>query len=455
MSAPQWKCPQCGQQVEEQFNYCWKCGTASEDWKVAPAARAAGRNRSQRIAIGLAAMVAILVAGGVLWKQVRASREGDAETGDPGRGLGSWFQDRAGQAAAEEHQMQAENYARNQQWEQAAASYEAYRKLFEKGSYPALTYNNLAWVYVAGPKPLRDLEKALPLAQKAVEQNPQEPHSLNTLGVVYYRLDQLDEAVETLNQAVQANSAGGTAFDFYFLAMSHHRRGQPQKAQEYYEKADGWRKRPSQATQGLTEFRLEADALLTGRPLEQVEAEERQQLIEALQNPDANERRKAANALVRMASQVPAEAETPLKFGVVRSQADSFQMVFASAARVLHVQTDDGRASVLVGDYQVIQASLTRIDDRGRRWELQTSGGGGETVQVVAEETTELQLGSAVQIQARPHIEGRTVNFSLQSTAAGLPVSGITVDGKSPSVPKLRIQQTNGQEVGRYDFRYG
>jgi tetratricopeptide (TPR) repeat protein len=364
------------------------------------------------------------------------------------------------QAAAAQQWAQTENFVREQKWGQASASCEAYRKLLETGTYSAGEYNNLAWFYVAGPKPLRDAKKALPLAQKAVEKEPQNSYSLNTLGVVYYRLGKFDQAIKTLDRAA-AGRQGGTAFDYFFLAMSYHHLGQPQKAREYYQKADGWWKRQGsispQWTQELTDFRMEADALLTGKSMEQIEAAARQQWIKDLGSKDAGARRKAAEALVQLASPTPAEAEAKGPCGQVRSQADRFQMVLASADRVLRVQTDKNQAQVPVGSYQVLQATLTRKDDRGRQWELQAAGGESrEAVKVVAGKTTELPIGFPVQAQAVSQVRGRTVNFSLQMTeATGLPVSSIMVNGARPPAPKLRIKQENGREVGLYAFQYG
>ena len=45
-------------------------------------------------------------------------------------------------------------------------------------------------------------------------------NELNTLGVVYYRLGQLTNAIATLETGIKAERAGGSAHDFFFLAMS-------------------------------------------------------------------------------------------------------------------------------------------------------------------------------------------------------------------------------------------
>ncbi len=87
--------------------------------------------------------------------------------------------------------------------------------------------------------------------------------------MVYYRLGRYAQAVATLQKAVAANKAGGTAFDFFFLAMSYHRLGERAKAEDYYAKALKWweeqTRLSSQLTAELKAFRAEADEVLGKR----------------------------------------------------------------------------------------------------------------------------------------------------------------------------------------------
>jgi uncharacterized protein HemY len=99
----------------------------------------------------------------------------------------------------------------------------------------------LAWIQVAGPQKFRDPTKALPLARRAVELAPDEPLCLNTLGVVYYRLGQWQQAAETLQASARANPVGPTAYDLLFLAMTYRQTGEPERAKACYDQAVGWR----------------------------------------------------------------------------------------------------------------------------------------------------------------------------------------------------------------------
>ncbi len=98
--------------------------------------------------------------------------------------------------------------------------------------------NNLAWIYATGPLEFRNPAKALPLAQKAVARiKDKKWMALRTLGVVYYRLEQWQKAIHTLEDSGKSNSAGPSACDLFFIAMSNHRLGKSGEARKWYDRA--------------------------------------------------------------------------------------------------------------------------------------------------------------------------------------------------------------------------
>jgi WD40 repeat protein len=134
----------------------------------------------------------------------------------------------------------------------------------------ALSYNNLAWRYVAGPAEIRSPQKALPLALKAVELNKNSQETLNTLGVVYYRLGQFTNAVEVFERDSKNPDPLTIAYDQLFEAMSCQRLGEIGQAESCYAKATKWLDEnaaslPSQSSQELAEFRAEAAQILGKR----------------------------------------------------------------------------------------------------------------------------------------------------------------------------------------------
>ena len=100
--------------------------------------------------------------------------------------------------------------------------------------------NDLAWRYATGPDKERDPKKALPLAQKAIKLTPDLPTWWNTLGVVYYRLGQYPEAMETLQRSLREDGEESAGFDLFFLAMCYARRSEGTKAKDCYERAVQW-----------------------------------------------------------------------------------------------------------------------------------------------------------------------------------------------------------------------
>jgi serine/threonine protein kinase/WD40 repeat protein len=151
------------------------------------------------------------------------------------------------------------------------AAIDDYETLLKLDANSALAANNLAWIYVSGPAGVRSPEKALPLALRAIELQPNEPYPLNTVGFAYYRLGQLDRAVEFLTAAERANPEGPTAFDHFMLAMCHQKLGHTTKARERFDQALEWWRRQKNLPAGwpdeLRQFCLEAAATLSiGEP---------------------------------------------------------------------------------------------------------------------------------------------------------------------------------------------
>ena len=130
----------------------------------------------------------------------------------------------------------------------------------------ALLCNNSAWELVTGPRAARDAERAVTLARRAVELAPNEFSYLNTLGVCQYRACQYAQATATLEQSLAAGAGAVDAFDLFFLAMAHHRRGDREQARICFDRAVRWLREqkslPDQYIKELAEFRTEAKAVL-------------------------------------------------------------------------------------------------------------------------------------------------------------------------------------------------
>jgi Flp pilus assembly protein TadD len=100
--------------------------------------------------------------------------------------------------------------------------------------------NDLAWLLANGPDPgARDPSRAVALASRAVEEEPEKASYWNTLGVAYYRAGDCQSAIVALEHAVELG-ADGTGFDHLFLAMAHARRGDHEGARLWLRRGDDW-----------------------------------------------------------------------------------------------------------------------------------------------------------------------------------------------------------------------
>jgi uncharacterized protein HemY len=133
-----------------------------------------------------------------------------------------------------------------------------------KGDARAL--NNLAGHLVTGPVEQRDPARALELIRDALEQQPQNAHFLNTLGVVQYRNGQYAAAAATLEKSLRAGKGASEGFNLFFLAMCHAKLGAPAKAKDCFQRAVTWtgskKDLAAHQVEELKAFRAEAEAVL-------------------------------------------------------------------------------------------------------------------------------------------------------------------------------------------------
>ena len=139
---------------------------------------------------------------------------------------------------------------------------EPYRKALEQENDDPATNNNLAWFLVMSPEPcLRDAARALRLAQKGVAAQPDSANYRNTLGVAWYRSGDDRAAVAELEKAMSLQ-AGGTPFDWFFLAMAHWRLGDRDEARKFFNRSVEWMANRKSHDDELCRVRAEAEAML-------------------------------------------------------------------------------------------------------------------------------------------------------------------------------------------------
>jgi tetratricopeptide (TPR) repeat protein len=145
------------------------------------------------------------------------------------------------------------------QYDQALADYQTALKLPYAS---AALCNSLAWMLATCPEAkLRDPARAVALAKRAVQLNPIDTHSWNTLGVALYRAGDWQGALAALERSTVLGN-GGNSFDWFFLAMCHEKLGAKEKARVWYGRATGWMEKNQANHEELRRFRAEAAELL-------------------------------------------------------------------------------------------------------------------------------------------------------------------------------------------------
>ena len=150
--------------------------------------------------------------------------------------------------------------------QKARAEIERFRQDVAAHPDRAANYNNLAWIYLTAPEPLRDPELGMAMVRKSLELEPGNPAYRNTLGLAYYRVGQYREAAKTLQADLESQEDRYIAWDFCFLAMTYHQLGDSNRAREFRNLARRWSRDqkglPIDLVHELSTFRQEMEALL-------------------------------------------------------------------------------------------------------------------------------------------------------------------------------------------------
>ena len=125
--------------------------------------------------------------------------------------------------------------------------------------------NDVAWFLVTGPTELLDPERAIPLAEQAVEQWTKSRRTpLFTLGFAYYLAQQYKEAIETF-EVIHRSWPHEKSRVHFLLAAAYWQVGERDVARKWYEQG---------MEQGVRMFRSPASKLMGQK--EDTDAEEHQ-----------------------------------------------------------------------------------------------------------------------------------------------------------------------------------
>jgi serine/threonine protein kinase/WD40 repeat protein len=139
------------------------------------------------------------------------------------------------------------------------------RQAIKEDPEDARAHNLLAWRLATAAKPEdRDPKQAVELARKATALRPYNSNYWNTLGAALAAAGAWQEALQSLEKAVELG--GGTAYDWYYLAMAHHRLGRPAQARLWYDQAVRATEKDRSKEEELGRLRAEAEKVLRQPP---------------------------------------------------------------------------------------------------------------------------------------------------------------------------------------------
>jgi serine/threonine protein kinase len=123
--------------------------------------------------------------------------------------------------------------------------------------------NEIAWILATDADPESgDAAAAVRLAEPAVAQAPRVGALWNTLGVARYRAGDWEGCLKALEESKKLQS-GGTAYDWFFIAMAHAKLGHPKAiARTSFDKAVAWMEEHEPDDEELERFRAEAEETL-------------------------------------------------------------------------------------------------------------------------------------------------------------------------------------------------
>jgi tetratricopeptide (TPR) repeat protein len=96
----------------------------------------------------------------------------------------------------------------------------------------------LARICRLAPDALTSFDTIIRKLQRAVADTPRSCKYRHWLGAILSRVGKVPDAIRLLNEAIKLHQQTGLVADWLFLAMAHHRLGQPVQARKWLDKAN-------------------------------------------------------------------------------------------------------------------------------------------------------------------------------------------------------------------------
>jgi tetratricopeptide (TPR) repeat protein len=125
--------------------------------------------------------------------------------------------------------------------------------------------NSLAWELALTPDPpARESDEALVYARKSMALTPNDANHWNTLALAEYRARHWNDSIAAAQRSI-ALANGGSALDWFFLAMAHAQKNEKVEALKWFDKAVAQTKEKDPKNTELLQFWNESAALI-GQP---------------------------------------------------------------------------------------------------------------------------------------------------------------------------------------------
>lgn len=98
--------------------------------------------------------------------------------------------------------------------------------------------NSLLWLCALHPAAAGIAKDLIPVGKATLARATPKARDelLNTVGALYYRAGDLDEAVKHFHESIKHQGKGGYFEDWVFLTMAYHKQGHSEKAKEYFDR---------------------------------------------------------------------------------------------------------------------------------------------------------------------------------------------------------------------------
>lgn len=145
-----------------------------------------------------------------------------------------------------------------------------------------------------------------------------------------------------------------------------------------------------------------------------------------------------------------------VKSAVVQAKGDEISLVLEGKDGQWILDGRNGKVLAPVGEFRLVDITLTRKDSQGRDWKLNASAYGPAAPKLnITESGASLEI-EPLKVELIYNRKGDEFEFSLDiKTANGMSLRGLIVGRQLPPEPKLQLKAPDGKVIAEPQFHYG